>query len=66
MSVPYGTDTAGTPPGGAVAGWVLVADETAPGGARVEPVFLAGGRAWTPDQYRGAYGQGFTMAVVRG
>ncbi|MFJ6566656.1 hypothetical protein ACIQNU_04500 [Streptomyces sp. NPDC091292] len=52
VSAPAGVDTAGVPPGGGVVGWVLVADPDAAGGARLEPVFLAGGRAWTPDQYR--------------
>ncbi|WP_405461694.1 hypothetical protein OG786_29525 [Streptomyces sp. NBC_00101] len=66
VSAPYGADTAGAPPGGAVVGWVLVSDDGAPGGARVEPVFLAAGRARTPDQYRAAYGQELVVAVVRG
>jgi hypothetical protein len=64
VSAPPGADTAGVPPGGPVVGWALVADDAAPGGARVEPVFLAAGRAWTPDQYRAAYGQGFTVRVA--
>ncbi|MGW2594743.1 hypothetical protein ACWCXC_31375 [Streptomyces sp. NPDC001515] len=38
----------------------------ATGGARVEPVFLAAGRAWTPDQYRAAYGQALSVDVGRG
>ncbi|MBT2426145.1 hypothetical protein J7F02_10760 [Streptomyces sp. ISL-112] len=52
-----GAETSGVPGGGAVVGWVLVADEAAVGGARVDPVFLAAGRAWTPDQFREAHGQ---------
>lgn len=65
VSARPGADTSGAPPGGAVIGWALVADTAAAGGARVEPVFLAAGRAWTPDQYRATYGQQFTMRVVR-
>lgn len=65
VSAPPGTDTSGAPPGGAVIGWVLVADTAAAGGARVEPVFLTAGRAWTPDQYRAAYGQQLDTAVGR-
>lgn len=66
VSAPPGTDTAGVPPGGAMVGWVLVADADVAGGSRVEPVFLAAGRAWTPDQYRAAYGQRLTVNVVHG
>ncbi|WP_181509232.1 MULTISPECIES: hypothetical protein [unclassified Streptomyces] len=61
-----GTDTAGIPGGGAVVGWVLVADEAAAGGARVEPVFVSAGRAWTPDQYRATYGRQLGVVVGRG
>lgn len=66
-SAPPGTDTTGVPPPGVVVGWVLVTDPAVPGGARVEPVFLAAGRAWTPDQYRATYGQqlGVQVAAVR-
>lgn len=63
VSAPPGMATTGIPPGGMVVGWVLVSDGDAPGGARVDPVFLADGRAWTPDQYRAAYGQGLTVRV---
>lgn len=63
VSAPPGTVTAGVPPGGSVVGWVLVADDVAAGGARVEPVFLAAGRAWTPDQYRAMYGAGLGVQV---
>lgn len=59
-----GTETAGVPGGGVVVGWALVADEQAVGGARVDPVFIAAGRAWTPDQYRAAYGQQLDMHVA--
>lgn len=65
VSAPPGTDTVGVPPGGMVVGWVLVADGDAVGGARLDPVFLAAGRAWTPDQYRAAYGQTLGVAVGR-
>lgn len=66
VGAPPGTDVAGIPPGGMVIGWVLVADASVAGGARVDPVFLADGRAWTPDQYRAAYGQQLGVQVGRG
>ncbi|MBL3664542.1 hypothetical protein JL475_00580 [Streptomyces sp. M2CJ-2] len=65
VTAPAGTDTAGVPGGGVVVGWALVADTSAVGGARVEPVFLADGRAWTPDQYRATYGQQLRVQVGR-
>lgn len=46
-----------------VVGWALVADEEAVGGARVDPVFLAAGRAWTPDQFQAAHGQHLGVVV---
>lgn len=66
VSAPAGTDAAHVPPGGAVIGWVLVADAAVAGGARVDPVFLTAGRAWTPDQYRATYGQQLSVRVGRG
>ncbi|MFJ3089014.1 hypothetical protein [Streptomyces sp. NPDC086838] len=66
VTAPPGTDAAGVPGGGAVIGWVLVADEAAAGGARVEPVFVSASRAWTPDQYRATYGQELGVVVGRG
>ncbi|MFB7707874.1 hypothetical protein [Streptomyces sp. NPDC056105] len=62
---PAGTETAGIPPAGVVVGWVLVADPDAVGGARLDPAFLAAGRAWTPDQYQAAYGQQLDVQVKR-
>ncbi|MDX3124543.1 hypothetical protein PV414_24345 [Streptomyces scabiei] len=47
-----------------VVAWALLTDTIAPGGARVEPVFYAGDRTWTPDQYREAYGEDLTLKVV--
>jgi hypothetical protein len=41
---------------GPVVAWVQIADARALGGARLDPVWVAGGRAWTPDQYRAATG----------
>ncbi|MEU2996917.1 hypothetical protein ABZ684_04970 [Streptomyces sp. NPDC006995] len=61
-----GSDTAAVPGGGVVIGWALVADEEAAGGTRVDPVFLAAGRAWTPDQFRAAHGQNLGLVVGRG
>ncbi|MFL3869263.1 hypothetical protein LT966_21930 [Streptomyces griseobrunneus] len=63
MTAAPGSETAGVPGGGVVVGWVLVADEQAVGGARVDPVFLAAGRAWTPDQLRQEHGQHLGVAV---
>lgn len=60
-----GAETAGVPGGGVVVGWVLVAYEEAVGGARVDPVFLAAGRAWTPDQLRQEHGQHLGVVVGR-
>lgn len=54
---------AGIPVPSAVIGWVLVADAGAVGGVRVDPVFLAAGVAWTPDQFRAVYGRGITITV---
>lgn len=65
VSAPVRTDTAGVPPAGAVVGWVLVTDAVVAGGQRVEPVFLAAGRAVTPDQYRAAYGAQLDVRVER-
>ncbi|MFI9598946.1 hypothetical protein ACIHCX_03525 [Streptomyces sp. NPDC052043] len=65
VSAPDGTDTTGIPPGGGVVGWALIADQAAVGGARVDPVFLAAGKAWTPDQYRATYGQQLDVKVGR-
>lgn len=64
-AAPAGTHTDGVPTPGMVIAWVLVADPEAIGGARVDPVFLADGRAFTPDQYRAAYGQQLTVRVGR-
>ncbi|MGW0578606.1 hypothetical protein ACWD25_22155 [Streptomyces sp. NPDC002920] len=47
-----------------VVAWATIAAPDSVGGARVEPVFLADGRAWTPDQYRAAYGQQLTVRVI--
>lgn len=66
VTAPPSTDTSGIPGGGAVIGWALLADEGVAGGARVDPVFLAAGRAWTPDQYRAAYGEQLRFRVARG
>ncbi|MYX14377.1 hypothetical protein GTY67_13320 [Streptomyces sp. SID8374] len=66
VAAPSGTDVSGVPSGGSVVGWVLIVAEGAVGGARVDPVFLAAGRAWTPDQFRATYGQQLGMVVVRG
>ncbi|WP_416476918.1 hypothetical protein [Streptomyces sp. LKA04] len=66
VTAPPGTLTEGVPGGGLLAGWVLVADSEAAGGARVDPVFLSAGRAWTPDQFRATYGPQLGVVVGRG
>jgi hypothetical protein len=53
------------PPGGEVVAWTLIADPDQPGGAVVEPVFLAKGRAWTLGQYRAAFGHMLDVTVTR-
>ncbi|WP_428956236.1 hypothetical protein [Streptomyces sp. cg35] len=63
VTAPAGTDGGNIPAGGAVVAWVLVADSGVAGGARLDPVFLAAGQAWTPDQYRAAYGQALDVRV---
>ncbi|MDR3081614.1 MAG: hypothetical protein LBV60_11935 [Streptomyces sp.] len=63
VSAPDGTDATGIPPGGDVVAWAQVADGGAAGGARVDPVFLAAGKTWTPDQYRATYGMQLEVRV---
>lgn len=65
VTAPEGTDTASIPPAGIVVGWVLVVDPEAVGGARLDPVFLADGGAFTPDQYRAVYGEQLAVRVGR-
>lgn len=65
VTAPAGTDPGAAPGGGPVVGWALLDDPASAGGARLEPVFLAAGRAWTPDQYRATYGQQLTVRVGR-
>lgn len=55
----------GAPAPSDVVAWAAVADPGAAGGVRVDPVFLADGRAWTPDQYRAIYGQRLDVRVGR-
>ncbi|MGW8702274.1 hypothetical protein ACWGOK_36035 [Streptomyces eurythermus] len=61
---PPGTDVSGLPAPSHVVAWALVADVGEPGGQVVQPVFLAGARTWTPDQYRAAHGQALDVKVV--
>ncbi|WP_333742708.1 hypothetical protein [Streptomyces ardesiacus] len=65
VTAPPGTDVTDVPGGGLLVGWVLVADDETTGGARVDPVFLSTGRAWTPDQYRATYGPRLGFVVGR-
>lgn len=63
-SVPSGTSTAGIPVPSKVVAWAALADPDSPGGVRLDPVFLADGRAWTPDQFRAEYGAAITLEVA--
>jgi hypothetical protein len=63
ITAPAGVEVGDVPGGGVVVGWVLIADPSERGGARIDPVFLAAGRTWTPDQYRTAYGHGLGVQV---
>ena len=61
---PRDTDISKVPAPSSVVAWVMLVDERSPGGAVVEPVFVAGDRTWTPDQFRAAYGQMLELKVV--
>lgn len=54
----------GVPTPSTVVAWALFVDPDAVGGMRLDPVFLASGRAWTPDQFRAAYGLDIDLKVV--
>lgn len=64
-SAPKDIDLSSVPTPSTVVGWVLLADGLAPGGATVQPVFYAGGRTWTPQQFRAAYGTAIEVTVAR-
>lgn len=55
---------AGAPLAGPVVAWALIADTIMAGDSRIDPVLLAAGRAWTPDQIRAAYGAQVTVSVA--
>jgi hypothetical protein len=61
---PPGTDVSKAPTPSHIVAWAQVADETAPGGATVQPVFVAGERTWTPDQFRAAYGADIELKIA--
>lgn len=68
ITAPRGTDPdtiRKTPPPGEVLAWTLAVHPDEPGGAVVEPVFLAGGRAWTAEQFRARYGASLDVQVSR-
>ena len=56
--------TAGIPTPSSVVAWAVVTDPASAGGVRLEPVFLADGRTWTPDQFRAVYGEQVELKVV--
>jgi hypothetical protein len=47
-----------------VVAWATVADLDKAGGVRIDPVFLADGRTWTPDQFRAVYGVALELKVL--
>lgn len=61
---PRGTATGGIPTPSHVVAWVLVTDASEAGGSRVDPVFFAGERTWTPDQFRAVHGAQLELKVV--
>jgi hypothetical protein len=63
---PRDSPTAGIPTPYSVVAWAQLADAGSVGGVRVDPVFLADGRAWTPDQFRARYGDQVDLRVVAG
>jgi hypothetical protein len=56
--------TSGIPTPSTVVAWAMFIDSASVGGMRLDPVFLAAGRAWTPDQFRDAYGLDIELRVV--
>lgn len=63
-SAPAGSDVRGIPTPYSVVAWAVLADPDSAGGVRVDPVFVAAGRTWTPDQFRAAYGELIALEVV--
>lgn len=61
---PLGAGPGQIPAPSHVVAWALIDAGDVPGGGVVQPVFLAGGRTWTPDQYRAAYGETLDLVVV--
>jgi hypothetical protein len=56
--------TMGVPTPSTVVAWAMFVDPAAVGGMRLDPVFLAAGRAWTPDQFRAVYGELIALEVA--
>lgn len=61
---PPGTDVSRVPTPSHVVAWALVEAATEAGGSLVVPVFVAGTRTWTPDQFQAAYGAALELLVV--
>ncbi|CAK7288542.1 conserved hypothetical protein [Streptomyces misionensis JCM 4497] len=59
-----GTPVGAVPVPSAVVAWASIADPDQAGGVRLDPVFLADGRAWTPDQFRATYGPLLEVTVA--
>lgn len=64
VHAPSGTPVDTVPVPSAVVAWASIADLEKAGGVRVDPVFLAGGQVWTPDQFRAAYGPQLEVTVA--
>ncbi|MFF9003675.1 hypothetical protein ACF1GW_38920 [Streptomyces achromogenes] len=61
---PAGTDIGRVPTPTHVVAWALMEAATEPGGCITVPVFVAGVRTWTPDQFRAVYGAMLELHVV--
>ncbi|MFG2970913.1 hypothetical protein ACGFZS_47355 [Streptomyces sp. NPDC048288] len=61
---PRGTDISAVPTPSHVVAWALIPNLLEPGGSTVQPVFVAGARTWTPDQFRAAYGESLELKVA--
>ncbi|HEX5566005.1 MAG TPA: hypothetical protein VFY14_03530 [Streptomyces sp.] len=47
-----------------VVAWAQVEDPFVPGGCWLDPVFLASGKTWTPDQFRARFGVALELKVI--
>jgi hypothetical protein len=61
---PKNVNASGIPTPSSVVAWAQLADPDSVGGVRIDPVFLADGRVWTPDQFRAVYGESLELKVT--